>query len=1502
MQICGSSSDLIQGCSPLFTITELKLSKVEMELSELNPTAYFDFTVTGYIYEQFEGLYKELSDTVLTNELNIQGELTKSTSTGVSIHSVYCTVAGINTLKLASADKFDVVEVNVLSQKLKISELIGVIEAYDQFSFKVKIFDYSGSVVQSKYGTFPITVYSEPSGLSGTLIKSTEAGEASFSELYFSKAGEYLIKATTPEAIIASQTIIVTFGEDIKITIASAEQGIDTKYLTNFTMSLFNKTSGLPASFVKISVYVNGVLYSDLVTDSNGQVDFETFFNGTGEYVIKVVYSSAEEEINVLVEESNNTDSMCLIAKNQNECSVCKDIGENLDGVCICSENSFYNETIGKCTCNVGLFESGKYCVSCKRYFKPSEITSYYSEDYKKIIINFARPVKTSSLSSYVDIIKGPDYFLSIFKGYIWLNEQVLEVSLTSYPDLTYKTIEINEEKVEAALSDCTLNKNPLNIEISQKYELPVPSVSITGPDSFSLVCGKSSLIFISSSKGDTYKWSAAFSPANTQVTETISSTTTNFIEIAPSYLTIGTLTIQLNLTIIELGWTFASKTVKITNDLILSVQLSTGSTYYTTASKSLKITAIVKEQCSMNEDFTYYWTSPSKYEAVQSAVRTSITSKSLEIGSYTLIPGEKYTFNVEVTQGTAIGTSSTLIIVKESSLILSASKTSGEYSLNDDFVVKGKATDPDNQSASITYTWTCSQDSETCKNSENLSLIFEQDSGQLTIPKSELSPAAYNLYLSAISSSKSAYLTISITFSNNAIGTVSLTTIPQKINPDYIYNVIPEVNIGGFPSFLWRVTGGKIKFNLDYKNSYLGFTENSLIQGNTYKLSMSSIVNDKESVRISVDLKVNNGPECESLNLKFSDPKWVVAANGCVDLDDSDYPLVYQFGVVQSKKEKWITEPVFENIVQVYFPYGAIKVKLRVCDSLETCNSLYTEVPARIRRTEESLIDIIQYTRESSNIPNAFLSFLSNDTEYSNLLYVSNSLIQYFDEILTQANETSSVAVNKYYIELLFDCVKTVMELGALPDSFILSNITQMVISVLDKYSQRIIPDKVVELLKVSESYFEVIETETIVSALEGLASHLVIDNIPGVVYSYSSKHTLVQTRKLSLALVGYTLTLDSLKIVFPKSLSVNLTDIYDFFFACLIIGNKMLIKIKLFNIGSFKSYNLEFFNKVEAQLILKEPLKIVLKNSLKFTSASCSDPDCRVDKVNSSHIELEFFSLIDTEVFDSGPGCDFARVPIQFAGLLISLAVILALVLYDRDKIASKVSDDPASFKTFYNITSLFIKQNNPKRVSSVLQILSTWLVILAVVGLANKTFDSKLSAFDVLIGNIKLENFGSGLLALSVCQFLALTNTLLKLFKHTRKQLEYYLIFINCIVSFVCFILICASAAESCQSDAVAWMTNFTIFVLVHFLIFESIFAIIVYYVRKKYQKRIIHIEVLQNDLTAIKGLQLSYTFNQNSDLPTPRSIEKSSLRTTDRSNSRSITSFSPNSNYS
>ena len=102
---------------------------------------------------------------------------------------------------------------------------------------------------------------------------------------------------------------------------------------------------------------------------------------------------------------------------------------------------------------------------------------------------------------------------------------------------------------------------------------------------------------------------------------------------------------------------------------------------------------------------------------------------------------------------------------------------------------------------------------------------------------------------------------------------------------------------------------------------------------------------------------------------------------------------------------------------------------------------------------------------------------------------------------------------------------------------------------------------------------------------------------------------------------------------------------------------------------------------DKAQVDLKFKDSKRVVIKNSADLSLATCWETDCRVDQCNSTHIELELFRLIDTEIYESGLDVNFPY-PNKLAGLLIFFIKIFELWFYDHDKVDLGLSNDNYKF----------------------------------------------------------------------------------------------------------------------------------------------------------------------------------------------------------------------------
>jgi Mn2+/Fe2+ NRAMP family transporter len=262
---------------------------------------------------------------------------------------------------------------------------------------------------------------------------------------------------------------------------------------------------------------------------------------------------------------------------------------------------------------------------------------------------------------------------------------------------------------------------------------------------------------------------------------------------------------------------------------------------------------------------------------------------------------------------------------------------------------------------------------------------------------------------------------------------------------------------------------------------------------------------------------------------------------------------------------------------------------------------------------------------------------------------------------------------------------------------------------------------------------------------------------------------------------------------------------------------------------------------------------------------------------------IEVDFFVFSEGEIKEFVFICQFAREPIQISGILIFVALIASLVFYDNDKVDLLVENNFFTFKTFYHVSSLFVRQKKFRRLSAVFEVLSTMLVIMAVVGISIQRIDSEVSRLELDFRSFTVEAFGSGILALCCSQVLTVVNFILKYFRYSNERLDSHLIVFNFTISIIAFIAICCICASYCIGQVVDWMVNFLIFTVVQMFILEPVYSAVVYLVCKKRQidkgKRV----TMPSEVTDSKVFRVINTSGFTlQETPTNRSLIKTSPR--------------------
>ena len=74
-------------------------------------------------------------------------------------------------------------------------------------------------------------------------------------------------------------------------------------------------------------------------------------------------------------------------------------------------------------------------------------------------------------------------------------------------------------------------------------------------------------------------------------------------------------------------------------------------------------------------------------------------------------------------------------------------------------------------------------------------------------------------------------------------------------------------------------------------------------------------------------------------------------------------------------------------------------------------------------------------------------------------------------------------------------------------------------------------------------------------------------------------------------------------------------------------------MIKLNAFEVGSFKNYNLKYFEKKEMKIRVEDGFLLVLHISSGMKGARCVSRACKVEGVNETHIEVWFNEVMNGE-----------------------------------------------------------------------------------------------------------------------------------------------------------------------------------------------------------------------------------------------------------------------------
>lgn len=1193
------------------------------------------------------------------------------------------------------------------------------------------------------------------------------------------------------------------------------------------TVKAYGEDGALFLTASTITLSAGSTVYGDISgITSGGQANFNIYFSDEGTQYVQATSGAISNSIIITVLQSSNADIECQVPIDETTCQVCVPNAQLFDGKCDCTLNSQYNIVSRSCDCDTGLIASNNYCIACANYFKSSEITGKFSTDFKKITFVFARkPVTPDICSTY--LIFQSTLSDAVYKC-IWSNSYTLVLTFEKVPLVSGLVIGIDPLLVQVEGGECGFAIQQLNIDIKTSIDVPVPIAGINAPSSFSLLCARNDLRITATSNGANYvyTWNAVISPTNNDLLSMITSSVGTSIVLPLNSLSVGSITLTLTVSNSAFGTSdSSSKVIQITSGPFLLVSLTSGSDFTSKVTDPLSISAFISEGCG-GSTYTYTWTYLSTNTLnFASILENSQSANNLFIRPKTLTAGLDYSFQVAVKDDLgATGSSIVTVHVKESPIEMVLNRGSGQIGTSMDLVIKVKANDPDNSQSTFTYKWECSESNSDCVDNSGVVLFNNQNTDILTIPQAKLrNNAVYSFSVSASTSTKSSTISLETTVISGLTNAIMIENSLAKVNTNTINTIIPIVSNIGSATFQWKLIQGDLIAILptaSSSNSFISLPMNYLNAGVFYKLGL--YMTDTATLSTTTafySFNTNVGPSCDGLVIVKSNSLWTFEAVNCVDGDEADYPLTYQYGVGgPDGNDRWVTSKLLVPEFIGLIPSSSVKTAVKVCDSLGSCQVYYGTTTGS-RRLSSVLTDFKDYTNVYENIPNGVLYYASL-ADAADIEYIYQTMQGYFNEQF----------FDSAMLDLYLDCLNAVYLSEVFASTGLVDDSIKLTINVLNAYDNDLDNSKFQKVLENVDIVVKSAGTGKTKTLLQTAASQWENSKIPGTEYTFGNNLLTAVTRVKSESLQSYEFSKSWLKLFFPSDLDIETDSIYDILFYKYYNGDFEVYDLSLNKSGEYSSYTLEFTSPVTLEILLKSSVKMEFTNNydtsdlqcLPFSVLNWTLESCQITQIGAekTYINLHSFPLIfELEITKNNSGlevlCQFIIYAIAGAG------IIIVTIVYFRDR-QSDYEEAEKNLVELFPISSLMVPQAKPWRFLLVLQLVTSETLLLSMLGGFYYYFYPN-SAY-----NLK-EIFKSGMV-LCLAQAFTISCTILN-FSTLKKKGSHALPIT------ICLIFYCASLAGiiliqllAPSKVSIIWLTSFALWLVADAVVLQFIYALL------------------------------------------------------------------------
>ena len=485
----------------------------------------------------------------------------------------------------------------------------------------------------------------------------------------------------------------------------------------------------------------------------------------------------------------------------------------------------------------------------------------------------------------------------------------------------------------------------------------------------------------------------------------------------------------------------------------------------------------------------------------------------------------------------------------------------------------------------------------------------------------------------------------------------------------------------------------------------------------------------------------------------------------------------------------------------------------------MNSCSLYYSTLALNsTRRISDILSSFESYIADSQNIPSGVI-YYSSLADNSSIVNIYNAMQSYF----------SSSYINSGTFDLLLDCIYAIYSTDAVL-SIDLINESITFLSQIIQQNQNILTDSQFEkILKNLDLVSTSADSNTLNNLLTLISKLWVTHQIPGKEFYFINRIYCWIGRFHGNILRDYDLQRLWGEIFFPIDININETDIYDVVFTRILNNEEYIYKINIYNSGKYSNFTLILTSPQEIQIIGNSPIEVTIPISIDVTnelacvgieSLNWTAPICAISSFTSSAITADIYCPSSFKIIETVNDYRLEKLCIYIIYSIAASGLIIIGIYYYIDR-KNEESYEKKLFIHLYPISSLMISQNKPWRTLMALQIITSEVLLLALIGGFYQYFYSNATVEVVYVMK--------GAFPLCLSQSFTISSTILNfsVLKHINiRKIPIFLCLIVLGLSIGAILMI--SLQNNYQIFAV-WLTSFALWSVVDLFILQLLYSL-------------------------------------------------------------------------